>query len=117
MTGFWTAGQTRGFSSDSITIRADRKFVKVELSEILFIEGLKDYLKIKTRNGQLLTKKTLSKMAEELGEDGFVRVHRSFLVSIPAIAAYSAQHVEVGDRELPVGKTYRDGFLRKMKGR
>jgi len=88
--------------------RIDRKMTRVELDEILYIESLKDYSRI-VRTGQkpLVMKKPISSIEEMLPENQFVRIHRSFIVAIQKVSAYTQHHIEVGDQELPIGKLYR----------
>ncbi|HXO74149.1 MAG TPA: LytTR family DNA-binding domain-containing protein, partial [Puia sp.] len=81
---------------------------RVELDEILYIESLKDYSRIvRTTQKPLVTKKPISSIEEMLPEDQFIRIHRSFIVPIQKVTAYTQHHVEIGDQQLPVGKVYR----------
>jgi DNA-binding LytR/AlgR family response regulator len=88
--------------------RIDRKMVKVVLRDILYVEGLKDYVKIHTAAGQpLVVKQTINGMEEKLSESNFLRIHRSFIVALDKIRTYSARHVEVAQQELPIGRLFR----------
>ena len=88
--------------------RVDRKMTRVELDEILYIESMKDYSRIvQTIQKPLVMKKSISSIEEMLPEDQFIRIHRSFIVAIQKVTAYTQHHVEVGDLELPIGKIYR----------
>jgi DNA-binding LytR/AlgR family response regulator len=88
--------------------RIDRKMVKVVLNSILYIEGLKDYVKIHTAGGPpLVVKQTINGMEEKLSESNFLRIHRSFIVALNKIRTYNARHIEVADQELPIGRLFR----------
>ncbi len=87
--------------------RIDRKMVKVVLRDILYVEGLKDYVKIHTVAGPtLVVKQTVAAMEEKLSESNFLRIHRSFIVALDKIRTYSARHVEVANQELPIGRLF-----------
>ena len=88
--------------------RIDRKMVKVTLRDILYVEGLKDYVKIYRATGPpLVVKQTVSSMEEKLSESNFLRIHRSFIVALDKIRTYSARHIEVANEELPIGRLFR----------
>ena len=88
--------------------RIDRKMVKVVLRDILYVEGLKDYVKIHTVAGgpPLVVKQTVAAMEEKLSESNFLRIHRSFIVALDKIRTYSARHIEVANQELPIGRLF-----------
>jgi DNA-binding LytR/AlgR family response regulator len=96
--------------------RVDRKMVKVGLEEIEYIESLKDYIRI-VRTGQapLVVKQSISHAEEMLPANLFVRIHRSFIVSLKKVTAYTQQEVEIGGMEIPIGKLYRQQ-IRKLTG-
>jgi len=88
--------------------RIDRKMVKVVLRDILYVEGLKDYVKIHLTTGPpLIVKQTINGMEEKLSESNFLRIHRSFIVALDKIRTYSARHVEIAKDELPIGRLFR----------
>jgi DNA-binding LytR/AlgR family response regulator len=87
--------------------RVDRKMVKVLLNDILFIEGLKDYVKIFTARKTIVTKQVLSTLEELLPSDEFLRIHRSYIVSIDKIDSYNTDILEIAKKELPIGRMYR----------
>ncbi|MCB2408794.1 LytR/AlgR family response regulator transcription factor [Hymenobacter lucidus] len=88
--------------------RIDRKMVKVVLRDVLYVEGLKDYVKIHTAQGPpLVVKQTINGMEEKLSESNFLRIHRSFIVALDKVRTYSARHIEVAAQELPIGRLFR----------
>jgi DNA-binding LytR/AlgR family response regulator len=94
-----------------ITVRADRKNVKINLEDILYIESLKDYVRIHTPGKRTITKSTLSSLEDQLPSEQFLRIHRSYIVSIKRIRAFTHEFVEVEDKALPIGKNYRELVL------
>jgi DNA-binding LytR/AlgR family response regulator len=87
--------------------RSDRKMVKVLFNDILYIEGLRDYIKIFTTTKTIVTKHLLASLQEMLPSDSFLRIHRSYIVSISKIDSYNADSIEVAKKELPVGRLYK----------
>lgn len=94
-------------NSNFLYFRVDRKMVKVVLDEILFVESLKDYVRI-VRQGHkpLLVKQSISTVEDMLPEHLFVRIHRSFIVAIHKLTAYTNHDVEINENVIPIGKLY-----------
>jgi len=97
-----------------IYVKSDKKMVRIMLKDILFIEGLKDYVKIHTESGQVITHQTLTYFEEKLAADRFIRVHRSYIVSTNRINAYAANQLEIGKKIIPIGITYAKELFRKL---
>jgi DNA-binding LytR/AlgR family response regulator len=87
--------------------RADRKMVKVFLEDILFIESLKDYIKVVTTTKAIVSKQAISSLEEMLPKDAFIRVHRSYIIAIDKISSYNADSIEIGKTEIPIGRLFR----------
>jgi len=87
--------------------RADRKMVKVLFHDILYIEGLNDYIKIVTTPKPIITKHLLASLEEMLPPNEFVRIHKSFIVAINKIESFNADSVEIGKKEIPIGRSYK----------
>ncbi len=107
-------GENDVSGSSFIYVRSDRKVVKVMLSDILFIESLKDYVKIHLDGEMIITKEKISHLEEKLPEKSFIRTHRSFIVAANKIRAFTAENIEIGNHEIPIGRTYKNsvfGFL------
>jgi DNA-binding LytR/AlgR family response regulator len=92
---------------DSLYFRADRKMVKVMLDEILYIESLKDYIKIITPGKTIITKQSISSLEDLLPKDAFVRIHRSYIVALKKIESYNHEMMVVGKKELPISRMYK----------
>lgn len=87
--------------------RSDRKMIKVKYDEILYIESMKDYVKVvRTKDKPLLVKQSISSLEEMLPANKFVRIHRSFIVSIQKITAFTNHDIEIGGIEIPIGRLY-----------
>lgn len=100
------AAQDSPSSKNTIYIYADKKNYKVYLEDILYLESLKDYVRIHTSDQKLVTKSTISHYTDLL-PDTFVRIHRSFIVNKSKITAYTNQDVEIGKKEIPIGVSYK----------
>ncbi|HSJ69053.1 MAG TPA: LytTR family DNA-binding domain-containing protein [Anditalea sp.] len=97
-------------------LKIDRKMVKVYLDEIIYIESLKDYVKIHRLNDStLIVKIPISNLENMLPNNSFVRIHRSYLVSLNKITAYTSKDIEIGTIELPIGKVFSHQFSQVQK--
>ncbi len=97
---------------ETIKLRADRKTYKISPEEILYIEGLKDYVKVHLQKGKpLIVKETLSSMEDQLMPFGFIRVHKSFIISIAKIGSFTNTELLIGESTIPIGRSYRGSFL------
>ncbi len=104
------------FEKAYMYFKIDREMVKVWLKEILWIESMKDYVKIKTQNqGQLVTYQRISYLEEKLPEDRFLRVHRSFIVSRKHITAFNTAGITITTKTLPIGRLYKNQVLRELQ--
>jgi DNA-binding LytR/AlgR family response regulator len=81
--------------------------VKVAMDDILYVESLKDYIKVVTKNKTIITKSAISSLEENLPKNNFLRIHRSFIVAINKIESYSTDLIEIGKEELPISRMYR----------
>lgn len=97
-----------------IYLRVERKMKKVLLEDILYIESSKDYVKLFTDKGFIITRQTIASVEAMLSERQFVRIHRSYIVSISNLKSFTAESVEIGNKELPIGKLYRNNFLKLL---
>lgn len=100
-----------------LLIKAERKTIKVAFDDILYVEGVKDYVKIVLKDQKIMTKTSIGNFFNELPADRFVRIHKSFVVAIDKIEAYTAHDVEIQKMELPIGRMYKEAFVGLMEGR
>jgi DNA-binding LytR/AlgR family response regulator len=108
------AEDTKTASQSFLYFRTDRKMVKVLLNDILYIEGLRDYIKIYTTSKLIVTKHQLASLEEMLPADAFLRVHRSFIVSINKIDSFNSETIEVAKKEIPIGRMYRHSVDKRL---
>lgn len=98
-----------------IFVKADKKLVKVNFDEVVYIEGLKDYVIIKLDTSRVITLQTMKSLEDKLPAPKFKRIHRSFIVNMDKIHAIVGNMVEVMEKgqakHLPIGKNYRDELL------
>ncbi|XWN36971.1 MAG: response regulator transcription factor [Balneola sp.] len=99
---------------ETITVKADGKLFRISLSEILFAEALGDYISLYTESQKLTFNSTLTSFIEELNSTDFVRVHRSYAVSLPKINYVEGNMISIKEHEIPIGKSYKEGFRKKF---
>lgn len=99
---------------DYIFIKSGYDTVKVAFKNIRYIQGLKDYVKIHTYDSTILTLVSMKAILKRLPADNFVRVHRSFIVAIDKIDLVQKRRISLGETEIPVGDTFRKGFLEAL---
>jgi two-component system, LytTR family, response regulator len=97
-------------TSAFIFVKDGTKLVKVKLDEILYIEGLKDYVTIHTSSQKIITLQRLKALEEQLPSNKFIRIHNSYIVSLDAIDVIQKNEVQIKGVSLPVGDTYRKSF-------
>ncbi len=105
---------TEKVSEPFIYFRADRKMVKVMLDQILYIESMKDYIKIYSLGETIVTKQSIRSLEELLPETKFVRSHRSFIVSLSKVKSFSSESIEIGNKKIPIGKLYKNNVLKLL---
>ncbi|WP_162052090.1 LytR/AlgR family response regulator transcription factor [Pontibacter pamirensis] len=105
------ANSTSDYKEAFIYLKADKKMVKVMLSDILYIESLKDYIRVKTEAKEIISYQKISFLEEKLPTDKFLRIHRSFIVALDKIQAFSASAVDIGKSEIPIGRFYKNEVL------
>jgi two-component system LytT family response regulator len=106
----------RKTGTDFIYLRVDRKLVKIILSDILYIESARDYVKVITKDKSYVTRQTISSIEAMLSGNEFVRIHRSYIVAVNKIKSLTNELVEIGATELPIGKLYKNNFLKLQGG-
>lgn len=97
-----------------IFVRADFSLIKIPLADILYIEGLADYLKIYIKDRKtIVARMPMKDMVEKLNSADFIRVHRSFILPFSKIEAVRGTTIFIGDKEFPIGRTYADEFFNR----
>ncbi|WP_027076397.1 LytR/AlgR family response regulator transcription factor [Maribacter antarcticus] len=101
-------------NSGFIYVNVNKKNVKILFSEIVYVESLKDYIQIHTKETTIVTKDKISDFEQKLPEN-FLRTHRSYIVNTDKITAYTAHDVEVGTLEIPIGVSYKKELHKVLK--
>lgn len=103
-----------GDARETIAVHADKKTVIIPIADILYIESQKEYIKIQTSTASIVTKHSLSKMEEQLSPARFLRIHRSFIVALEKITAFSGHEVDLRGKSIPIGGNYRETVSQKL---
>jgi len=101
--------------NDFLYLKENKKMVKVYLKDILYLESIKDYAKVVTTEKTVITKQQLSFFESINNTNKFLRIHRSFIVAIDKIDSYSLSGIEVGDKELPIGRKFKDIVIEALE--
>jgi DNA-binding LytR/AlgR family response regulator len=99
-----------------IFLKVGHRIQKLATRDILFVEGMKDYLRIHAREEKIMTLLNFAKLEALLSSPDFVRVHRSFLVAIDKIDHVEKNRIRIGDEVIPISDTYADAFHKRLKG-
>jgi DNA-binding LytR/AlgR family response regulator len=99
----------------SLFFNVSKKKVKIYLDEILYIESLKEYIRIYTVNKTILTKFPLGQIEELLAKNNFLRIHRSYIIARNRIDAFTASEVEVSGKQIPIGRSYKETVLATLE--
>jgi DNA-binding LytR/AlgR family response regulator len=95
--------------------KTERKMVKVYLDDILFIESIRDYIKVVTKNGTIVTRQSISSMEDLLPKHLFFRIHRSYIVSFKNIDCFTTERIEIAKYSLPVSRPYRHEMENRLR--
>jgi len=103
--------------SDYMFVKGEskNKFLKVAYTDILYIEGLKNYVSLYLPGQRLVTYQSLTDLAEQLPRPPFYRVHRSYIISIDKVSMVDGNMIFIGEKEIPLGETYREAFLSMIR--
>lgn len=89
-----------------IFIKVDKKMVKINIDEILFIEGMKEYIKVVTPEKTYITHKSLTSLTEELPADRFMRIHKSYTIALNKIKSIEGNRIQILSYTIPIGRNY-----------
>jgi two-component system, LytTR family, response regulator len=96
---------------DYFFVKSNGKILKVNFNDILYIEGMSEYIVIKTKSGNIITLQSFKNIEETLPESRFVRIHKSYLISLDKIDSIKGQNVIIANKELPIGNKYKKRFF------
>jgi DNA-binding LytR/AlgR family response regulator len=101
-------------TDDYVYFKVDKKMIKTKMAAVLYIESIKDYVKVRTDEKEIITQQKISYLEESLPSQQFLRIHRSFIVNIDKIDAYSATDVEIGKHSIPIGRNYKNDVMKVL---
>ncbi|HEV7330300.1 MAG TPA: LytTR family DNA-binding domain-containing protein [Flavisolibacter sp.] len=101
--------------TEHVFLKQDSKLVKVAFGDVLYVEALKDFSKLFLKDRTMLISAHLKIMEDLLPADRFLRVHRSYIISLDKINAVQGNVVEIGKQEIPVGTTYKEELLKRLR--
>ena len=102
---------------DYFFIKTEFRMQRIDFDDVLFIEGMKEYLRIHARTERFMTLQNFSGLERQLPKDRFLRVHRSYVVALNKIERYEKGKIKIGDYLIPLSETYREEFLHFLKHR
>ncbi len=102
---------------DFIFVKTEHKIQKIHLDDILYIEGLKDYISIFTKSERVITLQNMKKMEETLPKADFIRVHKSYIIALDKIESIERSRISISGKTIPIGDTYRDEFFKRIDGK
>lgn len=94
-----------------LMVKVEYTTIRVDLNDILYIEGLKDYVKIHTEGKLILTKTTMKNIIEKLPSESFIRVHKSYIISLEKIDMIENSRIVIGNQRIPIGESFRSSFF------
>lgn len=89
-----------------IFIKVDKKMMKINIDEILFVEGMKEYIKVVTPDKTYITHKSLTSLSEELPADRFLRIHKSYVIALNKVKSIEGNRVQIQSYNIPIGRNY-----------
>ena len=101
-------------TEDFLMVKSDKKLAKVFFNEIIYVEAYGNYIFIYREHDRIMSKQTLTQLEDQLPERRFVRIHKSYIVSLKSIKFLEGNEVSIGNKKLPVGKVYRDNLMKKL---
>lgn len=112
---FRPKSESKSSSPDSFFVKCDQRIEKIDMADVLYVEALSNYVIIKTTDRQYVTYLTLKGIEDQLPKDQFVRIHKSYLVSLKAVVSIDGDEVNLRDRQLPISKHYRAQIFDRIK--
>ena len=100
---------------DFIYVKENKNLVKIDLGDIIYIESMKDYVRFCTTKNKVITKITMSELEEKLPPDKFVRIHRSFIISILKIDSFTPVSIKIGSKEFTIGRYYKNNVMNTLR--
>ena len=97
-----------------IFIKVDKKMMKINIEEILFVEGMKEYIKVVTSDKTYITHKSLTSLSEELPNDKFLRIHKSYVIALNKVKSIEGNRIQIASYTIPIGRNYSKDVKNKI---
>ncbi|TDO95667.1 LytTR family two component transcriptional regulator [Flavobacterium sp. 245] len=97
-----------------IFIKVDKKMMKINIEEILFVEGMKEYIKVVTPDKTYITHKSLTSLSEELPADRFLRIHKSYVIALNKVKSIEGNRIQIQSYTIPIGRNYSKDVKNKI---
>ena len=110
-----TNTQEAQYKRDYFFVKTEFRMQRVDFNDILYIEGMKEYLRIHTTSEKIMTLQNFKSLEEVLPADNFIRVHKSYMVAINKIKSVEKNRISIAEEIIPVSDTYKDSFLMVLK--
>ena len=108
-----TIEQTK--TNNFMFVRSDRRMIKIDFDAIVYIESYSDYIKIHLTSETIVTRETISAIEAKLPKDSFIRIHRSYIISINNITSFSSEHITIHNKALPISRSYKKNVLKRLQ--
>jgi DNA-binding LytR/AlgR family response regulator len=102
--------------NEYLSIHADHKIYRVRVEDILYIEGLREYVSYYTSDQRIITLASLRKLEESLPKNKFIRIHKSYIVPVDKVKAVEGNMLDIGIKKIPIGRSYRDKVFKVFSG-
>lgn len=109
------AAEGQRYDDAYMYLKENREMVKVFLKDILYIESLRDYVRVKTHRQEIITYQKISYLEQKLPRNRFVRVHRSFMIALDKVRSFTTASINVETHEIPIGRNYKNVTIRMLK--
>lgn len=103
-------------TNDFIFVRSDRVMIKIDFNTIVYLESYSDYLKIHLKDKTVITRETISAIEAKLPRQHFIRIHRSYIISLKNISSYTNEHITIAKKALPISRSYKKSVLELLEG-
>ncbi len=96
-------------------VRSDRRMIKIDFDAIVYVESYSDYIKIHLASESIVTRETISAIEAKLPTDSFIRIHRSYIISIDNITSFTNEHINIHNKAIPISRSYKKDVLKRLE--
>ncbi len=101
--------------TDFMFVRSERKMIKIDFDAIIYIESYSDYIKIHLESKTIVTRETISAIEAKLPNSQFMRIHRSYIISLNNISSFTNEHITINSKALPISRSYKKDVLKLLE--